>query len=312
MKFTELTIHTTADGSELVADVLWRYTNYGVAISDVNDVIALQQNKAMYWDYIDESLKEGGDVLVKAFIPIDSTKNIIPKIRDDLEECRKRGGSFLKFGSLEMTKRTVEGDDWLEIWRKHFRPIHIGKKIVICPEWIEYTPEAGEKVVKLDSNMAFGTGEHETTAMCLKLLQHYLTPESVCIDVGCGSGILGISAIKLGARYAYLSDIDEIAVKSATHNSKINGVEERVKVVHADLLDRADVKGDIVFANITAEILVRLAPTIKNYLNRTGVLILSGIIESRLEMVLQAFGEQGLKCEKRIREGEWYALSFKL
>ena len=312
MKFTELTIHTTAEGSELVADVLWRYTNYGVAISDVNDVIALQRNKSMYWDYIDDSLKEGGDVLVKAFVPLDTAPSLIPKIRDDIEECRKRGGLFVKFGSLEMTQRTVEGDDWIEIWRKHFRPIHIGKKIVICPEWIQYTPKAGENVVKLDSNMAFGTGEHETTSMCLKLLQHYLTPASVCIDVGCGSGILGISAVKLGARFAYLTDIDEIAVKSATHNSKINGVEGSVKVVHADLLNNADVKGDIVFANITAEILVRLAPTIKNYLHHSGVLILSGIIESRLKMVMDAFTAQKLKCEKRIRDGEWFALAFRL
>ena len=312
MKFTELTIHTTAEGSELIADILWRYTNYGVAISDVNDVIALQENKSMYWDYIDDSLKEGGDVLVKAFLPLDSTPQLIHKISEDIEECKKRGHYFVKFGTLEMTQRIVEGDEWIEIWRKHFRPIHIGKRIVICPEWIEYEPEEGERVVKLDSNMAFGTGEHETTAMCLKLLQHYLTPESVCIDVGCGSGILGISAIKLGARKAYLTDIDEIAVKSATHNSRINGVEGQVTVVRTDLIGDTEIKGDIVFANITAEILVRLAPTIKNYMHYSGVLILSGIIESRLKMVIDAFTAQGLKCEKRVHEGEWYALVFRL
>ncbi len=312
MKFTELTIHTTAEASEVVADVLWRYTNYGVAISDVSDVIALQRNKSMHWDYIDDSLKEGGDVLVKAFIPLESAPATIPKIRADIEECKANGKFYLKFGTLEATQRTVEGDDWLEIWRKHFRPIHIGNKIVVCPEWIEYEPQQSERVVKLDSNMAFGTGEHETTAMCLRLLQHYLTPASVCIDVGCGSGILGISAIKLGASYAYLSDIDEIAVKSATHNSEINGVSDRVKVVRADLLNNADVKGDVVMANITAEILVRLAPVITQYLHRYGVLILSGIIESRLKSVIDAFTAQHLKLEKRLHEGEWYALSFRL
>lgn len=312
MKFIELTIHTTAEGSELVADILWRYTNYGVAISDVNDVIALQRDKSMYWDYIDDSLKEGGDVLVKAFIPIEKASEVIPKIRMDIDECRTNGKFYVKFGTLEMTKREVEGDDWLEIWRKHFRPIHIGNKIVVCPEWIEYSPQFGEQVVKLDSNMAFGTGEHETTAMCLKLLQHYLTPATVCIDVGCGSGILGISAVKLGASYAYLTDIDDIAVKSALHNSEINGVESRVKVVKGDLLSNTEVKGDIVFANITAEILVRLAPTITQYLHKYGVLILSGIIGSRLKMVIDAFTAQKLKLEKKLHEGEWYALSFRL
>ncbi len=311
MQFTELTIHTTSEGSELIADVLWRYTNYGVAISDVKDVIALQRDKAMYWDYMDDSLLQSGDVLVKAFISLEETEKTLPLIRADFEELEKNGEGFLNFGTLETTRRIVEGDDWLEIWRKHFRPLHIGRRIVVCPEWIAYEKQTGEEVVKLDSNMAFGTGEHETTSMCLKLLQEYLTPQSVCIDVGCGSGILGISAIKLGAKYAYLTDIDDIAVKSALHNCEINGVSDRVRVAHSDLLDDAEIKGDIMLANITAEILCRLAPSIPKNLKSGGVLILSGIIESRLEIVLQAFGAQGLTLDKKLRDGEWFALAFK-
>ena len=235
----------------------------------------------------------------------------MPLIRADFEELEKNGEGFLNFGTLETTRRIVEGDDWLEIWRKHFRPLHIGRRIVVCPEWIAYEKQTGEEVVKLDSNMAFGTGEHETTSMCLKLLQEYLTPQSVCIDVGCGSGILGISAIKLGAKYAYLTDIDDIAVKSALHNCEINGVSDRVRVAHSDLLDDAEIKGDIMLANITAEILCRLAPSIPKNLKSGGVLILSGIIESRLETVLQAFGAQGLTLDKKLRDGEWFALAFK-
>lgn len=311
MQFTELTIHTTSEGSELIADVLWRYTNYGVAISDVKDVIALQRDKAMYWDYMDDSLLQSGDVLVKAFISLEETEKTLPLIRADFEELEKSGEGFLNFGTLETTRRIVEGDDWLEIWRKHFRPLHIGRRIVVCPEWIAYEKQTGEEVVKLDSNMAFGTGEHETTSMCLKLLQEYLTPQSVCIDVGCGSGILGISAIKLGAKYAYLTDIDDIAVKSALHNCEINGVSDRVRVAHSDLLDDAEIKGDIMLANITAEILCRLAPSIPKNLKSGGVLILSGIIESRLETVLQAFGAQGLTLDKKLSDGEWFALAFK-
>ena len=313
MKFTELTIHTTTAGSELIADILWRYTNYGVAISDVKDVIALQQNKVLYWDYIDENLlNERQDVLVKAFVPQDETATVLPKIRSDFEELKQNCAGLTRLGSLETTLREVEGDDWIEIWKTHFRPLHIGERIVVCPEWIAYDRREGEQVVKLDSNMAFGTGEHETTSMCLKLLQEYLTPQSVCIDVGCGSGILGISAIKLGAKFAYLTDIDDIAVKSATHNCLINGVEDSVKVAHADLLSDADVKGDIMLANITAEILCRLAPSIPKNLKAGGTLILSGIIESRLESVLKAFGAQGLTLDKQLKEGEWYALSFRL
>lgn len=313
MKFTELTIHTTTEGSELIADILWRYTNYGVAISDVRDVIALQQNKVLYWDYIDENLlSERQDVLVKAFVPKDETATTLPKIREDFEELSLNCAGFTNLGSLETTMREVEGDDWIEIWKTHFRPLHIGERIVVCPEWIAYDKKPDEEVVKLDSNMAFGTGEHETTAMCLKLLQKYLTPDSVCIDVGCGSGILGISAIKLGAKHAYLTDIDYVAVESAKHNCEINGVSDKVTVAHSNLLDNAEIKGDVILANITAEILCGLAPSIPKNLRAGGTLILSGIIESRLETVIAAFTAQGLKLEKKIREGEWLALSFKL
>lgn len=311
MKFCEYTVHTTTEGSELIADIMWRYTNYGVAISDVKDVIALQENKVMYWDYIDEEvLEKRGDVLVKAFVPLDEVEKTIPQIREDLEELERNSQGYIELGTLETTRREVEGDDWIEIWRKHFRPIHLGS-IVVCPEWIEYEKQPHEQVVKLDSNMAFGTGEHETTSMCVKLLQEYLTPESVCVDVGCGSGILGISAVKLGAALAYLTDIDYVAVESAKHNAEINGVVDKVVVAHSNLLDDAEIKGDIMLANITAEILVGLAPSIPKNLKRGGVLILSGIIDSRLSMVIDAFTAQNLTLDKKIKEGEWFALSFK-
>lgn len=311
MKFLEYTVHTTSDGSELVADIMWRYTNYGVAISDIADVIVLQQNKAMYWDYIDEDvLKERGDVLVKAFIPLDETESVLPRIRADLEELQANSAGVICLGTLETSRREVEGDDWVEIWKKHFRPISLGC-VVVCPEWIDYREKPGEAVIKLDSNMAFGTGEHETTAMCVKLLQEYLTPDSVCIDVGCGSGILGISAVKLGAKFAYLTDIDYVAVESAKHNALINGVEDRITVAHANLLDDSNIKGDIMLANITAEILVGLAPSIPKNLKKGGALILSGIIGSRLDMVTEAFAAQNLTLEKKVEEGEWIALAFR-
>ena len=313
MKFTELTIHTTTEGSELIADILWRYTNYGVAISDVKDVIALQNNKVMYWDYIDDSLLgDRRDVLVKAFVPKDETAKTLPLIREDFEVLSENCRGITSLGTLETTLREVEGDDWIEIWKSHFRPLHIGERIVVCPEWIKYDRKPNEEVVKLDSNMAFGTGEHETTSMCLKLLQRYLTPSSVCIDVGCGSGILGISAIKLGAKYAYLTDIDYVAVESAKHNAEINGVAQSVTVAHSNLLENSDVKGDIILANITAEILCGLAPSIPKNLKEGGTLILSGIIKSRLDMVIKAFTAQKLTLEEKIKDCEWIALSFKL
>lgn len=190
-------------------------------------------------------------------------------------------------------------------------PPHSSRKIVVVPEWIAYTPAEGEKVVLLDSNMAFGTGEHETTSMCVELMQDYITPDSVCIDVGCGSGILGISAIKLGAKKAYLTDIDYVAVTSATHNSELNGTADKTVVAHSNLLDDTEIQGDVMMANITGEILKLLAPSIPKNLKREGVLILSGIIESRLAMVKDAYAAVGMEVVRERRKGEWFALVLK-
>lgn len=312
MKFIELTVHTTSEGSELIADVMWRYTSYGVAISDVKDVIALQRDKSAYWDYMDEELvaNASGDVLVKAFIVLSDAKKVIPEIRRDIEEIVANCGGALPLGTLETTNREIEGDDWIEIWRTHFRPIHLGR-IVVVPEWIEYEKAADEQVVKLDNNMAFGTGEHETTSMCVELLQEYLTPDSVCIDVGCGSGILGISAVKLGARQAYLTDIDAVAVESAKHNCKLNDVTVKVVVARSNLLDDSALKGDIMLANITADILEKLAPSIPKNLKAGGTLILSGIIDSKLDRVVEVYSAQGLTLVKKVKKGEWNALAFR-
>ena len=311
MKFTEVTVHTTSEGSELVADILWRYSNYGVAISDVKDVIALQRDKVMYWDYMDEDLtRDTGEALVKAFVTVEDTPVYMPQIRADIEEMKENCAGCMPLGSLEITTRTVEGDDWIEIWRKHFRPIHIGSRVVVVPEWIKYEKQPQEVTVRLDSNMAFGTGEHETTSMCLELLQEYLTPECVCLDVGCGSGILGISAVLLGAKSAYLTDIDPVATDSAEHNCKLNGVADRCTVRRTDLVGDSEIAADIALANITAEVLCRLAPTLPAHVKSGGTLILSGIIKEKLEGVLQAFADVGFNHIKTINKGEWYAVAF--
>lgn len=312
MKFIELTVHTTSEGSELVADIFWNYTNYGVTVCDVNDIIALQNDKRTFWDYMDDELTaEGSDVLVKCFLPLDIAEENVRSIRADLEALRERSAGFVELGSLESTCREIDGDDWIDVWKKHFRPIHIGGRVVVCPEWIAYEPAAGEVVIKLDSNMAFGTGEHETTSMCLELLQETMKEGDTMIDVGCGSGILGIAGVKLGAKFAYLTDIDYVAVKSATHNAALNGVQDKVKVALSDLLENADVRGEIMTANITADILCRLAGSIPKNLKEGGTLILSGIIEPKLAQVIQTYEGLGLQkiCQKR--KGEWFALAFK-
>lgn len=310
MKFIEFTVHTTTEGSELVADIFWNYTNYGVTVCDYNDIVALQSDKRTFWDYMDDDVaRPSGDVLVKCFLPLDIADEDIRSILADIEELK--GRSAFPLGTLETARREVDGDDWIDIWKKHFRPLHIGEKVVVCPEWIEYAPKEGEAVVRLDSNMAFGTGEHETTAMCLELLQQYLRPGDAVVDVGCGSGILGIAALLMGAGFAYMTDIDYVAVQSAAHNAALNGVDGRAKIALSDLLEDADVRGQVMTANITADILCRLAGSIPKNLCPGGALILSGIIAPKLAQVIAAYEGVGLHLVKQLQRGEWYALAFR-
>ena len=313
MKYVELTIHTTSEASEIISDIMWAYTDYGVTICDKNDIIALQTAKeSTFWDYMDDDLiaDKGGEALVKCYIAEDVAAQTIADILNDITQAKERALGAIAFGTLEDTKRTVDGDDWIDVWKKHFRPIHLGN-IVVVPEWIEYTPVGDEKVVLLDSNMAFGTGEHETTSMCVEEMQAFITPSCVCIDVGCGSGILGISALKLGAGKAYLTDIDPIAVESSLHNCKLNAVAENAVVAHSNLLDDTSICADVMMANITGEVLKMLAPSIPKNLKKDGVLILSGIIESRLDMVKAAYEAVGMTVIKERRKGEWFALVLK-
>lgn len=309
MKFTEFTVSTTTEAQELVADILWQYTVYGVAVCDYADVVELIEKRRDTFDYIDDALSDAKrrGTLVKAYTEVSETASVSEKLTKDLAVLAENSRGFIDCGSLEITKREVDGDDWIEIWRKHFRPIDYGK-IVICPKWIEYEPKAGEEVVYIDSNMAFGTGEHETTSMCIEQIEEYVTPEMTVLDIGTGSGILGISAVKLGAKEAVMTDIDTVAVLSAKHNAEINGVSDRCRIVKADLIDGVEDIADLAVANIMAEILVRLAPGISVQLKKGGILIMSGIIKERIKLVDDAFSAVGFKLIKTVNKGEWYAL----
>lgn len=310
MKYQEITVTTTCEAEDLVADLFWKYTDYGVAISCVKDVIELTEAKVKNYDYLDNSLLKGdcSVSLVKGFFPIDKADELYKCLLKDLQGLKENGGEYINFGTLEVVKRIVDGDDWIEVWRKHYRPIPFGK-ITVCPEWIKY--EGDGEVVYIDSNMAFGTGEHETTAMCVKLIEKYIKPSDTVIDVGTGSGILGLAAAKLGAKSVIMTDIDPVAVEAANRNAKLNKVDGVCKATLTNLLDGIVGSGDIVVANITAEVLAFLVKDIRSYVKEGGVVILSGILNDRLEKVINAYEEAGLKTEETLTDGEWSAAVFK-
>lgn len=307
MKYKELTVMTTAAGEELVADVFWDHTDYGVAVSSLKDVIELSSNKRVKFDYIDESVFSGNEnvSLVKGYFPLETADEEISAISARLNEMKALSDGFIDFGSLEFVTRIVDGDDWIEIWRKHFK-VHEFEKIDVCPEWIEYT--GNKPVVYIGTNTAFGTGEHETTSMCIEYIEKYMTAGSVVVDVGTGSGILGIAAAKLGASTVYMTDNDEKAIDAAKHNVVYNGVENICKPMLAELSGGIKAQADMVVANITAEILVLLSEEILGYIKANGVLIMSGILNDRVDKVLSAFLPLGFTLKEKTTVGEWSAI----
>ena len=307
-KFIELTVYTTHDGSELVADLLSEYSDEGVSISDAEDLIELTENKIV-WDYADESIyKTDKTVSVKVYLPFSNAKELTAEIQDRLISLKN--ACPFDLGSLSTESSEVDGDYWREKWKENFKPLHIGDRVVVVPDWIEYEKAPHEIAIYLDSNMAFGTGEHETTSMCVEFLQTLVKSGDVVLDVGCGSGILGITASKLGAKEVIMTDIDECAVVATERNIKLNKIENG-KVLLKNLLDDNTVKGDVVVANIVADVLIGFAPFIGGNLKPKGTIILSGILVDRLELVKKAYLDAGFIFIDEKIKGEWSACVFR-
>ena len=304
--YIEISVETTHLGSELVADALSAFVDGGISVSDVQDVIDLE-NAGKSWDYADEKIySQNKTVIIKGYVKISEKGQKLADIKAALKALKEN--SPFDLGSLSVKEEEIDGDFWREKWKENFKPIHIDG-ITVVPKWIDYAPENNEKVVLLDSNMAFGTGEHETTSMCVHLLQNYVNAGSTVIDVGCGSGILGIAAAKLGAKKVIMTDIDECAVEAATHNVKLNGV-KNAEVYLKNLLDDNTVKGDVIVANIMAEVLISFAAGLKNNLKAGGTVILSGILTDRLDKVIAAYRAQGFTLLEQETKGEWAAVAF--
>ncbi len=307
MKYKQITVNTTTDGSDLVAMVLYDCGSDGVSIYDSKDILELIKSDII-WDYIEPAVLEQSPIVkVKGFYDVENFDSIYVNVLDGLEELKQN--SPFELGSLEVEVCDLDDADWVNEWKKYYKPIHIGK-IVIVPKWIKYTTEADERVVLIDPGMAFGTGSHESTRLCLELFGELDCVGKSVLDIGAGSGILGISASICGAESVYLSDIAPLAVKACHENAELNNIKNAV-ITQADLLENATVKGDIVFANITADILIALSGNIGNVLKKDGYIILSGIIHKRYDDVLKAYLDKGYILDKSVVLGEWCGLRLK-
>ena len=302
MEYTEWTrIKVTTDVSRLddLTAVMSMVTN-SLMIEDYSD--AEQELDGVYGDLIDEELlnKDKTVASVSAFLPADVA------VSDHVAYIKERLAASGITYTLELDG--VSEEEWADSWKKYYKPIKTGKRIVIVPVWEKYDAKDGEITVLMDPGMAFGTGTHETTRLCASLLEKYVKPGCRMLDVGCGSGILAICASKLGAAECFACDIDPVSVKVAKENAELNNT-PNVTCRVSDLLksvDKADGGYNVTTANIVADVIIRLAPDIGGFMASDGVLIVSGIIVERRDEVVAALDANGFEVFDDATENGWY------
>ncbi|WP_202711163.1 50S ribosomal protein L11 methyltransferase [Sporosalibacterium faouarense] len=304
MKWIEVQVKTTTEAVEVVSNIFYEVGVGGLVIEDPND-IRMQMKTEQDWDYVDPSLLDNvfEGVIVKGYFP--QSEDLIDKVELIRQNVEKIPQYNLDKGLGEVTTTEVYEEDWAHGWKKYYKPKKIGKKTIIKPSWEEYSISDDEILIELDPGMAFGTGTHETTIMCLEQLENTIGSNNQVIDVGCGTGILSIGAAKYGANKVIGVDLDEVSVKVSNENVIANNVNEIVEIRHGNLLDVVDEKADVIVANIIAEVIVVLVEDIPKFLNKNGVFISSGIILEKIDMVKEALDKQNLEVVDTIIMGEW-------
>ncbi len=300
MYWLELAVQVHPDAVESVSELLSRHTSEGVVIEEPIELIDEGQEYRVL---------TGKPVHVRAYVPIDGKEEEArQRVEEGLWHFSSLGAHFV--GKLET--RTVNEEDWANAWKEYFHVTHIGKRLVIRPSWREYTPKPDEVVLTLDPGMAFGTGLHPTTRMCLEQLEQHVQPGMRVLDVGTGSGILSIVAALLGAERVYAIDNSSVAAESAAANVALNGLSERVEVV-LGLLDDAEAtrmasQYDLVVANIIAQVIGSIAPQLARVMVPGGLFIASGIIEARRQDAEGPLREAGLEPVGQVMIEDWLAL----
>ena len=307
MNWTELTIYTTPEAVEAVSGILYETGVGGVSVEDPS--LLLECNRTTKeWDVLDKEVEdryaENKAVIKAYYAPESNMEENMLKIREGID----RAAEYIDFGDLKISSAVVCEDDWENSWKKYYKPIEVGNRIIIKPLWEKISSDR-DVVIELDPGMAFGTGTHETTRMCLEVLEKYAAPSKSLLDVGTGSGILSIGAAKMGCGKITAVDIDTVAVKVAKENAALNKVEDKIDIVCGNLTDCIKKeKYDIVVANIIADAIIMLSGGISDFLSDTGVYITSGIINHRADDVKAKLAECDFVITDEISQGDWVAI----
>jgi len=308
MDWIELVVHTTTAGSEPVSEVLMQEGATGTMVEDKADIPDPDKPNGI-WEIIDPKLLEEmpDDVLVHAwFEPDASFKDKLADLNLRLKDLRNAFGT--EYGALTLDSNNVKDEDWSEVWKKYYKPFKAGKTLVVKPTWEHYDPLPEDKIIEIDPGMAFGSGQHETTGMCLELLEKVVRPGQHVIDVGTGSGILAIGAALLGAKSVIAIDIDPSAVKVARENVEHNQLADKIHVMEGNLLEKNDAVCEICVANIIADVICFFAEPLNEHIIPNGLFICSGIIKERETDVTTALLAAGYEILEIVRKGEWVAI----
>ncbi len=313
MKWNKFRLTTTTESEDLVSSMLM---DLGIQGIEIEDKIPLSQSdkEQMFVDILPEIGADDGVAYISFYLEEEDDKDaILAEVRQELEEMR----AYANVGACTIEESQTEDVDWVNNWKQYFHQFYVDD-ILIIPSWEEVKPEDEDKmIIHIDPGTAFGTGMHETTQLCIRQIRKYVKADTTILDVGCGSGILGMLALKFGAKYAVGTDLDPCAIDATYENMEVNGISrDQYEVMIGNIISDKDVQDkvgyeryDIVVANILADVLVPLTPVIVNQLKPGGIYITSGIIDDKEETVVKCVKESGLEVLEVTYQGEWVSVT---
>lgn len=307
MKWSEISVHTTNEAVEPISNILHEAGASGVVIEDPFELIKERRDQYGEIYQLDPNDYPDEGVIVKAYLPINSF------LGESVEEIKESINNLIRFnidiGKNEVNISEVNEEEWATAWKKYYHPVKISERFTIVPTWEEYTPvSSDELIIELDPGMAFGTGTHPTTVMCIQALERTVKSGDNIIDVGTGSGVLSIAAAMLGSNKVSALDLDEVAVNSARINIKLNKVHDAVEVSQNNLLDGVNEQVDVVVANILAEVILRFTDDVASAVKKDGYFIASGIIQQKKQEVKDAIISAGFEIVETLQMEDWVAI----